>query len=447
MKKYDNYKTTDIKLMPSIPEHWGVNQLKRVCSVIKDGTHGSFKRVESGYRLLSVRNIVDSKFVFLDDDSYISKEDFISIYRSLKIRENDIQLAIVGATMGKVALVPQLPIFVTQRSLATIRTISKILNSEYLFYFIQSTGFQSFLWANTSFSAQPGIYLGAIQRIDVPIPPINEQLSIANYLRQKTLALAQKISLLETKVLYYQALSRSLINETVCKGLNKDVLLKDSGIEWIGEIPKHWQVKRLKDVGYLYSGLSGKTGEHFNQEVSDNSQHYIPFTNIANNKYINHEDLHTVLMDENERQNKVKKNDLFFLMSSEGFADIGKSALLIEDVKDTYLNSFCKGYRITKKTVVPKYLNYLLNSPAFRDKFIVQGKGFTRINLKMEKVSDFEFIIPPVEEQTAIAEHLDKKTTTIDAIVANIKLQIDSLKELRKTLINDVVTGKLKVTE
>jgi len=138
---------------------------------------------------------------------------------------------------------------------------------------------------------------------------------------------------------------------------------------------------------------------------------------------------------------------LFFLMSSEGFADIGKAALLIEDVKDTYLNSFCKGFRITKKTVVPKYLNYLLNSAAFRDKFIVQGKGFTRINLKMEKVSAFEFIIPPVEEQTAIAEHLDKKTATIDAIVANIKLQIDRLKELRKTLINDVVTGKLKVIE
>ena len=152
-------------------------------------------------------------------------------------------------------------------------------------------------------------------------------------------------------------------------------------------------------------------------------------------------------MEENEKQNSVKKNDLFFLMSSEGYEDIGKAALLVDEVKDTYLNSFCKGYRITKKSVIPRYLNYLLIASAFRDKFIVEGKGFTRINLKMEKVNNFDFIMPLVEEQKEIADYLDNKTTTIEAIVSNITKQIEGLKELRKTLINDVVTGKLKVTE
>ena len=322
--------------------------------------------------------------------------------------------------------------------------INKNTEPKFFFYLCTTINFEYYNYG----SAVPSLSQKDLSRIVFLVPKtLGEQKQISQYIDLKTFAIDSKISLLEDKILKYKDLNRAIINEAVCKGLNKNVPLKDSGVEWIGEIPEHWQVKRLKDVGYLYSGLSGKTGEHFNQEISDNSQHYIPFTNIANNKYINHEDLHNVLMEENERQNKVKKNDLFFLMSSEGFADIGKAALLIEDVKDTYLNSFCKGFRITKKTVVPKYLNYLLNSAAFRDKFIVQGKGFTRINLKMEKVSAFEFIIPPVEEQTAIAEHLDKKTATIDAIVANIKLQIDRLKELRKTLINDVVTGKLKVIE
>ena len=91
-------------------------------------------------------------------------------------------------------------------------------------------------------------------------------------------------------------------------------------------------------------------------------------------------------------------------------------------------------------------MNYLLNSKSFKVRLSNEGKGFTRINLKMEKVTDFNIIIPPKAEQVFIARYLDEKTQKIDIIVTNIKSQIDTLKELRRTLINDVVTGKIKVT-
>lgn len=422
VNRYSEYKNSDIVWLGNIPKHWQIRRVKDLAEY-QSGEYinaNDFDETNSypvyggnGFRGFA--------------DKYNHNGDYILIGRQGALCGN------INYASGK--------FWATEHAVVVYR--KKNVNIKWFGEFLRVMNLNQYALS----AAQPGLSVDKVKRLELALPPLTEQNSIASFINHHTAIIDKRVSLLENKISAYKDLAKSLINVAVCKGLNKDVPLKDSGIEWIGEIPKHWQVKRLKDVGYLYSGLSGKTGEHFNQEVSDNSQHYIPFTNIANNKYINHEDLHTVLMDENERQNKVKKNDLFFLMSSEGFADIGKSALLIEDVKDTYLNSFCKGYRITKKTVVPKYLNYLLNSPAFRDKFIVQGKGFTRINLKMEKVSDFEFVIPPVEEQTAIAEHLDKKTTTIDAIVANIKLQIDSLKELRKTLINDVVTGKLKVTE
>ncbi|WP_271252202.1 hypothetical protein [Pseudanabaena sp. Chao 1811] len=101
VKKYPVYKDSGIEWLGDVPEHWEVRKAKTICSHIRDGTHGSFSRVDIGYPLLSVRNIVNSKFIFLDDDSFISEEDYKTISKSLKIKEGDLQLAVVGATMGK----------------------------------------------------------------------------------------------------------------------------------------------------------------------------------------------------------------------------------------------------------------------------------------------------------------------------------------------------------
>jgi len=294
-------------------------------------------------------------------------------------------------------------------------------------------------------AAQPGLSVDKIKRLEVPYPPFEEQNTIAKYLEAESYKIEKTISLLESKASLHRSLSKVIINDTIRKGFTNGKKTIDSQIERIGLIPNNWKVKRLKDIGYLYSGLTGKTGEDFNQEYTANTKNYIPFTNIANNKYIDHKDLHTVLFNTNEKQNRVKKDDLFFLMSSESFADIGKAALLSEDLKDTYLNSFCKGYRVTNKAVSPAYLNYLLNSPSFRERLIVEGKGFTRINLKMEKVNDFKIIIPPLDEQIAIVNYLDEKTKIIDVIINNINDQIINLKKLKVTLFNQVLTGKLKI--
>jgi type I restriction enzyme S subunit len=274
------------------------------------------------------------------------------------------------------------------------------------------------------------------------------QTAIAAYLDTITTAIDRKIELLTAKAEKYKALRRSLINETVCRGLNPDAPMKDSGIEWIGMIPEHWCEYRMKDLGFLYSGLSGKAGDDFNQDENDNNCDFIPFTNIFNNDTINPDIMGKVVVLENEKQNKVKKNDLFFLMSSEDYDGLGKSSLLTVDLKNTYLNSFCKGFRVVRKSVLPAFLNYQLQSESFRKIMQVEGKGFTRMNLKMEKVNDFAVFIPnKIDEQVAIVKYLNEKTTQIDTILTNIGEQINKLAQLRKTLINDVVTGKIKVTD
>src|SRR5690554_5717882 len=125
---------------------------------------------------------------------------------------------------------------------------------------------------------------------------------------------------------------------------------KPTKIEFLDEIPEHWEEKRMRFLGYLYGGLSGKSATDFNQLTNENNKYFIPFTNIANNFRIDPESLQTVVISENENQNTVQKGDLFFLMSSENYDDVGKSAVLLDDLEETYLNSFCKGFRSEEHT-------------------------------------------------------------------------------------------------
>ncbi len=222
---------------------------------------------------------------------------------------------------------------------------------------------------------------------------------------------------------------------------------KDSGIDWLVDIPSDWEVKRLKDVGFLYSGLSGKSGADFNVDDKELTKPYISFTNIANNHLIKPSVNNRVIITKYEKQNKVKYGDLFFLMSSESYEDIGKNSLLLSKLNETYLNSFCKGFRISDSNYISRiFLNYLLSSSNFRSLMVVEGKGFTRINLKIEKINSFSFIVPLLQEQTKIANYLDTQTAKIDKKIALLGQKIQKYQELKQALINETVLKGLDKT-
>ena len=154
--------------------------------------------------------------------------------------------------------------------------------------------------------------------------------------------------------------------------MNKLMVKNNSKNERMSKIPSNWNAFRLKDIGYLYSGLSGKSAEDFT-DASQFSAPFIPFTNVANNFYLSIGNMRSVIIYPTESQNYVKKNDFFFLMSSEGYEDIGKSSLLIRELSQrTYLNSFCKGFRLNKKNIDARYLNYFLHSVFCRNQIIVE---------------------------------------------------------------------------
>jgi|JFJP01.1.fsa_nt_gi type I restriction enzyme S subunit len=208
-------KDSGIEWLGEIPKHWDVKRLKHTCSVIKDGTHQPPQRTENGFPLLSVRNIIDGKFVNLEDDSLISEQDFKELQRSFTVQENDVLLAIVGATLGKVAIVEEMPPFTIQRSLAFFRPCSPILYYRYLSAFLQSSIFQRLLWKNVGFSAQPGIYLGVLGNLHTLIPPISEQQVIASFLDQETAQIDEAIDNVRSQIEKLEEYRTVLISDAV----------------------------------------------------------------------------------------------------------------------------------------------------------------------------------------------------------------------------------------
>jgi type I restriction enzyme S subunit len=196
-----SFKPSGIPWLGDIPQHWKVMPIKRVCSLVRDGTHLPPSRTPTGFPLLSVRNMVGGRLVRRPDDSFISKADFEQLNSSFVVRPNDVLMAIVGATLGKVAVVDDIGPFQIQRSVSILRPRSELISYAFLATFLRSPRLQQHLWQSVAFSAQPGIYLGFVANIPMPVPPtIAEQDSICDALQRELAPIGAASGRLEREI-------------------------------------------------------------------------------------------------------------------------------------------------------------------------------------------------------------------------------------------------------
>jgi type I restriction enzyme S subunit len=204
-----------IEWLGEVPDHWVTPALKYVCSLLKDGTHLPPPRVDDGIPLLSVRNIIDGQFVLRDDDSKISYSDFLKLKQSFEVLEGDVLLAVVGGTLGKTAIVKKMDSFHIQRSVAIFRCKANLLSNIFLNLIFQSKQFEELLWSNVGFSAQPGIYLGALSDFRMPIPPIEEQMKIVEKVSNDAIVFDNLLSVAQKKIALLQERRTALISAAV----------------------------------------------------------------------------------------------------------------------------------------------------------------------------------------------------------------------------------------
>jgi type I restriction enzyme S subunit len=339
MKRYHTYKDSGIEWLGEIPKHWEVSRIKDIFDQIS--SNGSELEENTYVPLENIESFTGKLLKKVSNDNNESTNLF---------KSGDILLNKLRPYLGKILL----PDFDGGVSGEVVVLRSNILfkndvEPKYFFYRFLSTKFIFKINSLSDGVKMPRTNPTKILGLEMTVPPFPEQTAIVQYLDTKTQAIDQKVRLLEKKIGYYKELRQSIINEAVTKGLDNKVEWKEN--EFGFKTPIKWVKKRLKDLGTLYSGLSGKSGDDFNQDDNPNNKGFIPFTNIANNTYLQKDNLGTVVVFDGERQNEVRKGDIFFLMSSEGYGDIGKSAVLAEELKDTYLNSFCRGFRINQKNL------------------------------------------------------------------------------------------------
>jgi len=263
-------------------------------------------------------------------------------------------------------------------------------------------------------AAQPGLSVDRIKRLLLFVPPISEQKSIALYLDNKTAQIDRKVDLLTQKAKLYADLKQSLINETVTRGRDRSVPMKDSAIEWIGEVPEHWEIKHLKSLAEIKGGKDSKEVELEEGEYPIYGSGGI-FGRAS--KYL-HEKPSVLL----GRKGTIDKP----LFVTKPFWSV-----------DTMF------YTEIKNGIYPKFFYY----QCLTIQFGLYQYGSAVPSMAQNVLRQILFATPPLSEQKEIATYLDTKTAQIDQIIQTINTQIEKLKELRKTLINDVVTGKIKVTE
>jgi type I restriction enzyme, S subunit len=278
----------------------------------------------------------------------------------------------------------------------------------------------------------------------VIVPPLDEQKTISRYLDQKISQIDSLIEKTQKKISLLDEQRTSLINHYVTKGLDPNVELKESGVEWIGQIPKHWIVKRLKYVSSVE--LSSVDRHEHDDEKRVKICHY---PDVYRNEYI---DSTTLLpegscSDSEYEKFSLLKGDILLTKDSETPEDIGIPTLVLESLKDTVCGYHLAIIRMTSSDVCPEYIYRYIESENVKNYFYVSSSGITRFGLGKGSIENLWVLIPPNEEQIKVSNKISSLSLRTKKLSERLQNRIGLLKEYRQSLISSVVTGKIRVTE
>ena len=413
-------KESGIDWIGQIPEEWRVRPIKHIVETpVTDGPHETPVLYETGIPFLSAEAVKDGVLDFNFKRGYISLKDHDRFKKKISPKKDDIFIVKSGATTGNVGIVNTDEIFDIWSPLALIRCNKTLAIQKYIYFYLLSTLFKSQVEFNWSFGTQQNIGMGVIERIKVILPPVSEQQKIVEILDKKTAQLDKAKALLEEQIQKLKDYRASLIYETVTKGLDKTVPMKDSGIDWIGQVPQGWGVSRLKYYFDIYAG--GDIDERNTVEEYSESHPYPVLSNSLENE--------GVLGYTNKY--RFKKN----CVTVTGRGDVGKAVYRNINFYPVVRLLVC----VPKSQVDCRFVTYWINSA------IIEKNQTAVSQLTIQMLGELLFVNVPFLVQKNIADFLDKKTVQIDKLIQIKNQQIDNINKQRQTLIYDYVTGKKRV--
>ncbi len=423
-RKYDQYRSINHSDLDEIPFHWVEMRLKDL-AVLERGkfTHrprndpqmydGIHPFIQTGDVARAIKYVTNYKQTLSDKGVEVSK----------RFKKGTLVMTI-AANIGDVAIID----FDSYFPDSIVGFQLRKSNVDFLFYLFSAT--KTELNRIKVTNTQDNLNLERLNSLVKFIPPLEEQRAIADYLDAMTKQIDRKIELLAQKAQKYRDLKQSLINETVTRGLDKTVPTKDSGVEWIGQIPAHWKVKRVNDIA--------------TQQKTKNIG--LREKNLLSLSYgkLKRKDIETsfgLLPESFETYQIVNKGNIILRLTD---LQNDWTSLRVGLARERGIITSAYLCLRFSKLINPVFAYYVLHVYDLSKVFYWLGSGLRSV-MKFQDIKVLPFLLPPLQEQEAIAEYLDAKTAHIERIIETIEMEIEKLKELRKTLINDVVTGKIKV--
>lgn len=412
------YKQTELGL---IPESWECGTLEQFWNIL-DCKHVTAEFFDTGFPLASIRE-VQGRFVDLSSPKFTSAHYYSLLTEGgRKPLPGDLILS-RNATVGEVAQVAEWhPLFAMGQDVCLLRRKNPACSTGYLQSLFQSSIIQNQINNAMVGSTFKRMNVEQIRALIIPFPPAFEQTKIANSIQEMDDLICSLDELIAKKRDIQQAAVQQLL----------------TGQRRLPEFSEVWDVKPMRALGSTYGGLTGKTKIDFGHGEA----RYIPFMNVMKDTVIDASWLESVDVAPDETQNLAKKGDLFFNGSSETPEEVGFCSVLLDDIPNLYLNSFCFGFRFnTAAKVHGLFFAYWFRSKAGRTAMSVLAQGATRYNIAKSAFMQLEIPQPSEAEQTAIATIL----FDIDTEVAALEARREKSFQIKQGMMQELLTGRIRL--
>ena len=436
MERYDLYKDSGVEWIGEIPSHWIKSKLKFVSEIVTGNTPPTKDEdnYEGGEYLWVKPNEINGLTPTNDTNQKLTEKGK-SLSRVLP------PFSVLVNGIGRIG-----EFGYSEMSVSTNQQINSIVYNHKVdkrYGLFHTSMMKEGFISNSEKVVVPILNKTKQENIEFVIPPLSEQQQIVSFLDIKTSLIDSLIKKTQRKIELLKEKRTSLINEVVTKGLNPNVELKDSDVEWIGKIPSHWFINKVGNNTYVKGriGWKGLRSEDF----KDEGPYLITGTDFNKDGTINWDNMYHVDQWRYDEDPFIQLQDNDVLITKDG--TIGKVVYVGNLKGQTCLNSGIFLTRPTNKEYKSRFFFWLLNSNVFKVFVDYNSGGSTIQHLYQNVFVNFKFPIPPISEQQQIVSYLDEQTQLIDKTISIEEKRIELLKEYRQSLISEVVTGKRKVVE
>ena len=442
--KYEKYKDSGVEWIGDIPLTWTTSTLLQVLRArISDGPHETPNLVDEGIPFISVDSLNDSEDIdFEIVKKYISDEDYKQYKKKACLEKGDI-LFTKSATIGKTAIVKD-DIFMVWSPIAILKP-NKLIYNKYLYYLVSNDFFKDYICQLSTFSTQFNVGMRTLEKAKICFPSLPEQQAIANYLDEKCAKINGSIDVQKRKIELLNELKQTIITDAVTKGLNPHAPMKNSGVEWIGEVPEHWEVMKMNFAckvitDYVASGSFADLR-----------------TNVA---YLDEPDFAMLVRtadlsqkDKNISRVYINRASYDFLSNSNLFGGEIVLPNIGASIGDVYMvpyglyenMSLAPNSIMVKSKTSDEYMYYFFSSKVGRESLNIIGSAAAQGKFNKTELRALRIPIPPLEEQDLAINHIKEKIAPIDTQISKANRRIELLNELKQSIITEAVTGKIKV--